>query len=219
MGPTQADRVPFANAGHETYHGDGTVNGFSTTNSNGVVSAAAYAGTYTVNADCSGATDLVDENGARTHYDIVIQQNGLVVGYVGTDPNVVTGGYESRRSGSQGTCDPSSLRGTYISANDGFETGGGTSTQRSPVAQAAVEVYEGDGTISGSLTANSNGTVSRLSYDGTYTIDDDCAGEITWTSEGEDARHFAIYVDPSGEELAFVRIGANVVNAGYGRRQ
>ena len=53
MGPTQADRVPFASAGHETYSGDGAVNGFSTTNSNGVVSAAAYAGTYTVDPDCS----------------------------------------------------------------------------------------------------------------------------------------------------------------------
>src|SRR5262245_16725244 len=71
MGPTQADRVPFASAGHETYGGDGAVSGFSTTSTNGVVSAAAYSGTYTVDTDCSGTTDLTDENGVRTHYDIV----------------------------------------------------------------------------------------------------------------------------------------------------
>ena len=37
-------------------------------------------------------------------------------------------------------------------------------------------VYDGDGTMSGSVTANSNGTVSQVSYDGTYAIDDGCAG-------------------------------------------
>ena len=218
-GPSAADRVPFAAAGHETYSGDGAVSGFSTTSTNGVVSAAAYSGTYTLEADCSGTTALRDENGVTSHYGIVVQQNGLVVGYAGTDPNVVTAGYESRRSGSQSACNPDSLQGTYIYANDGFETGGGTSTQRSPFAQAGVEVYDGDGTMSGSVTSNSNGAVSRVSYDGTYTVDDDCAGEITSGSAGQEPFHFAIYVDPSGEEFAFVRADADVVNAGYDRRQ
>ncbi len=218
-GSSAADRVPFANAGHETYNGNGTVSGFSTTNTNGVVSAAAYTGTYTVEPDCSGTTDLIDENNVNSHYAIVIQQNGLVVGYAGTDPNVVTAGYESRRSGNQGACDSDSLQGTYIYANDGFETGGGTSTQRSPFSQAGVEVYEGDGTMSGSVTANANGTVSRTSYDGTYTINDDCSGEITSAAEGQEPFHFSIYVDPSGDDFAFVRVDANVVNSGYDRRQ
>ena len=218
-GPSAADRVPFAAAGHETYSGDGDVSGYSTTSTNGVVSAAAYAGTYTLGPDCSGTTTLTDAHDVTTHYNIVVQQNGLVVGYVGTDPNVVTAGYESRRSGSQGACELASLQGTYIYADDGFVTGGGTSTQRSPFAQAGVEVYEGDGTMSGSVTANSNGAVSRASYDGTYTVDDDCAGTITSGSEGEDPLHFAIYVDPSGDQFAFVRVDADVVNAGYARRQ
>ena len=218
-GPNAADRLPFANAGHETYNGDGTVSGFSTTNTNGVVTAAAYAGTYTLESDCSGTTTLTDENDVTTHYAIAVQQNGLVVGYVGTDPNVVTAGYESRRSGSQGACNADVLRGTYIYANDGFATGGGTSIQRSPFAQAGVEVYDGDGTMSGSVTANSNGTVNRVSYDGTYTIDDGCAGEITSAGAGQEPFHFAIYVDPSGDEFAWVRVDADVVNAGYEHRQ
>src|SRR4030095_9226810 len=207
--PSAADRVPCAAAGHETYSGDGEVSGFSTTSTNGVASAAAYAGTYTLEPDCSGTTTLTDENDVTTHYTIVVQQNGLVVGYVGTDPNVVTAGYESRRSGSQGACKLASLNGTYIYADDGFETGGGTSTQRSPFAQAGVEVYEGDGMMSGSVTANTNGAVNRTSYDGTYTIDDDCAGTITSARAGQEPPHFAIYVDPSGDQFAFVRVAAH----------
>jgi hypothetical protein len=218
-GPTAADRVPFAAAGHETYNGDGTVSGATTTNTNGVVSAVAYSGTYTVASDCSGTTTLTDQNDVTTHYNIVIQQNGLVVGYVATDSNVVTAGYESRRSGAQGGCDAASLRGTYIYANDGFNTGGGASTQRSPFSQAGVEVYGGDGTMSGSVTVNSNGDVRQTGYDGSYSIDSSCAGEITSAGDGERPLHFAIYVDPSGDRFAFVRIDANVVNAGYDARQ
>lgn len=218
-GPTSADRVPFASAGHETYSGDGAVSGFATTNTNGVVSAAAYSGTYTVAPNCSGTTTLTDANNVTTHYTIVIQQNGLVVGYVGTDPNVVTAGYESRRSGSQRSCTPASLRGTYIYADDGFDTGGGSSTQRSPFSQAGVEVYNGDGTMSGSVTASSNGDVQQMSYDGTYAIDGDCSGEITSAGAGQEPLHFAVYVDPTGDEFAFIRVDANVVNAGYDARQ
>ncbi len=218
-GPAAADRLPFASAGHETYNGDGTVSGFSTTSSNGVASAAAYSGTYTLDGDCSGTTTLTDESGVTTHYVIVVQQNGLVVGYVGTDANVVTAGYESRRSGDQGACTPQTLQGTYIYANDGFTTGGGTSTQRSPFAQAGVEVYRGDGTMSGSATGSSNGEVTQVSYDGTYAIASDCSGEITSAAPGQEPFHFAIYADPSGDAFAFVRIDATVVNAGYDHRQ
>ena len=219
MGPTQADRLPFASAGHETYSGDGEVNGIATTNANGVVTTAAYSGTYTVAPDCSGTTSLTDENGVQTHYTIVIQQNGLVVGYVGTDANVVTAGYESRRAGRQGGCSASTLNGTYIYANDGFETGGGVSTQRSPFAQAGVEVYKGDGTMSGSVTANSNGEVRQADYDGSYSIDGDCAGQITSAGADQEPLHFVIYADPTGDEFAFVRVDANVTNAGYDTRR
>ena len=219
MGPTMADRLPFASAGHETYSGTGEVTGIATTSVNGVVTTAAYSGTYTVAPDCSGTTNLTDENNVNTHYDIVIQQNGLAVGYVGTDSSVVTAGYESRRAGAQGACTVATLRGTYIYANDGFETGGGVSTQRSPFSQAGVEVYQGDGTMSGSVTANSNGDVRHVDYDGTYALDGTCAGQITSAGAGQEPLHFVIYVDPTGNQFAFVRVGADVVNAGYDARQ
>ena len=73
--------------------------------------------------------------------------------------------------------------------------------------------------MSGSVTANSNGTVSQVSYDGTYAIDDGCAGEISSAGPGQGPLHFAIYVDPSGDEFAWVRVDANAVNAGYEHRQ
>ena len=218
-GPTTTDRLPFASAGHETYHGDGTVSGIATTSSNGVVTTAAYSGTYTVAANCTGTTSLVDENDVATHYAIVIQQNGLLVGYVGTDPNVVTAGYESRRTGTQGACTTGTLHGSYIHADDGFATGGGTSTQRSPIAQAGVDVFKGDGTVSGSATISANGDVAHLDYDGSYVVDGSCAGRITSTGSDQQPLDALIYVDPSGDQLAFVRIGANVVNAGYEARQ
>jgi hypothetical protein len=218
-GPAAANRLPFAAAGHETYSGDGEVEGFTTTNANGVVSGGAYSGTYTLAADCTGTTTLTDEFGVTTHYAIVAQQNGRVVGYVQTDANVVTAGYESRRSGAQGRCTPATLRGTYIYANDGFMTGGGASTQRSPFAQAGADVYDGDGGMSGSVTASDNGNVIQISYDGTYVLDDNCSGTITSAGAGQSPFHFAIYADSSGEQFAFVRIDANVVNAGYESRR
>jgi hypothetical protein len=219
MGPTMTDRLPFASAGHETYKGNGEVNGITTTSVNGVVTTVAYSGTYTVAPDCSGTTTLTDENDVTTHYRIVIQPDGLVVGYVGTDSNVVTAGYESRRTTSQGPCSKVTLRGTYIYANDGFDTGGGVSTQRSPFSQAGVEVYAGDGTMSGSVTANHNGDVSEVDYDGSYTIDDSCAGQITSAGPDQEPLQLIIYVDPSGDRFAYVRVDASVANAGYDARK
>jgi hypothetical protein len=54
-------------------------------------------GTYTVNADGSGATLLTDSDGDVTHFDIFIRKGGDEVSYVGTDPGVVSSGYERRK--------------------------------------------------------------------------------------------------------------------------
>src|SRR5262245_57122931 len=53
--------VPFAFAGRDHYHGDGTLSGvFSFSDPSGILHNISYTGTYTVNPDCTGTNTATD---------------------------------------------------------------------------------------------------------------------------------------------------------------
>src|SRR5262249_54776665 len=119
-GDTASERVPFAQAGRETFNGDGTMSGVGTANFNGVVARVTYEGNYSVEPDCTGAVTFTDSEGVVSHYDIAIEDGGAEFGFVQTDANVVTAAFERRR-GSPGPCSQATLKGSYVYAGDGFD--------------------------------------------------------------------------------------------------
>jgi len=95
-GPT---RGPFAVAGYEVYDGNGKVNGVFSFNFNGHVVAKfpdnfRDDGTYTVKADCTGAT-IYKSGGVRYTTDLFIAPDGSMFTWVQTNPpERVTSGFE-----------------------------------------------------------------------------------------------------------------------------
>jgi hypothetical protein len=216
-GDTAAQRTPFAQAGRERFNGDGTMSGVATANFSGTVVRVTYAGTYTVQADCTGAVTFTDGDGVASHYDIAVEDGGAELGFVQTDANVVTAAFERRRTAAQGACSPTTLKGNYVYAGDGFDIPGDGSAQRTPFATAGREVYSGDGAISGIDTTSTNGVAAHTTYTSTYTIGSDCSA--TYTYDNDPTNPYELFVDPSGAEFAYVATGEKRVAAGYERRR
>lgn len=216
-GDTASQRTPFAQSGREIFHGDGTMSGVGTGNFNGVLAHLTYTGTYTVGADCTGSVIFTDNGGAVSHYDIAIEDGGAEFGFVQTDAGVVTAAFERRRTSSEGPCSLATLKGNYIYAGDGFDLEGEGSLQRTPFATAGREVYDGNGSISGTDTTSRNGVVARSTYGASYTVDADCSAHYVYTDDP--ANPYELYLDPSGAEFAYVATASNRVAAGYERRK
>src|SRR5215471_13743697 len=94
---------------------------------------------------------------------------------------VLVAGCGGSGSHAQSGCSVATLRGAYIYAQDGFVIAGDTASDRTPFAQAGREIFKGDGTMSGVATENFNGSVSHVTYAGTYTVGPDCTGTVTFT--------------------------------------
>ena len=99
-GFTTSGRITrFAVAGWAIFNGDGTLQGVSTTVTQGqTASQVPYTGTYTVNSNCIVAETDTDQNGNVTHYDDFTAPDGNKISFVETDPNVVSSGSETRQS-------------------------------------------------------------------------------------------------------------------------
>ena len=118
-----------------------------------------------------------------------------------------------------GGCSLRTLKGAYEYAGDGFKTAGDNAAQRTPFAQSGREVFNGDGTMSGMGTASMNGATVRLTYKGTYTLNADCAGAVTFTDNQGQASHYDIFVDAGGERLSWVQTDPSIVSAGWESRR
>ncbi|PTL79760.1 hypothetical protein [Vitiosangium sp. GDMCC 1.1324] len=92
-----SERVPFSQAGHDFFQGNGTLTGSATISTNGELTRIVYTGTYTLEPDCSGTLTLTDNLGGTTHWDIFVTKNGEDLTYIQTDAGVVTSGFETRR--------------------------------------------------------------------------------------------------------------------------
>ncbi|MDX2166307.1 MAG: hypothetical protein SF182_04565 [Deltaproteobacteria bacterium] len=98
MGETAAQRIPFAFAGRDIWHGDGTMAGTGSGGTNGVPDGvASYTGTYSLDADCTGSLIYTDGSGHATHWDLYVLNNGALISYVQTDAGFVAAGTEQRQ--------------------------------------------------------------------------------------------------------------------------
>ena len=128
-------------------------------------------------------------------------------------------GCDGGTSEAQSGCSVGTLRGAYIYALDGFTIAGEMASQRTPFAQAGREIFKGDGTMSGVGTANFNGTVVRVTYTGTYTVEPDCTGAVTFTDGAGVVSHYDIAIENGGAEFGFIQTDPNVVTANFERRR
>ncbi|ATB41549.1 hypothetical protein CYFUS_007015 [Cystobacter fuscus] len=92
-----SEQIPFAQAGHDLFQGDGTLTGWATISTNGEITRIAYSGTYTLDPNCGGTATLTDNHGDTTHFDFFVTKNGANMTYVQTDAGYVSSAFELRR--------------------------------------------------------------------------------------------------------------------------
>lgn len=128
-------------------------------------------------------------------------------------------GCDGNDSQAQSGCSVATLRGAYLYAQDGFVIAGPTASERTPFAQAGREIFNGDGTMSGVATGNFNGTILRVTYSGTYAVEADCSGAVTFTDSENVVSHYDIAIQDGGVEFGFVQTDDNIVTAAFERRR
>src|SRR5262245_35768595 len=68
--------LPIAQAGRETYDGNGHVTGQLTQSTHGESSQVTYSGSYTVTPACVGTYTVTDSTGATLHFDQFVSPDG-----------------------------------------------------------------------------------------------------------------------------------------------
>ena len=95
------------------------------------------------------------------------------------------------------------LSGTYMSH------GTGTVVDFGPVAAVGTITYDGKGNLINPFTVSFNGTISRITQTGSYTVNRDCTGTVV-----QGGSHFDFVVAPDGSTVFWIETDAGTVVTG-----
>ncbi|MHB1874100.1 MAG: hypothetical protein ACYCPF_04500 [Streptosporangiaceae bacterium] len=109
------------------------------------------------------------------------------------------------------TCSLATLRGVYVSRQDGWQI---SANSREPFAFTAIYNFNGHGFARGQSTRSLNGVISHVHFVVHYTLNRTCAGTETLRDGTGGVRHYVIYVLPSGRQYTYLRTDPGVVGAG-----
>ena len=117
-----------------------------------------------------------------------------------------------RKTGDSSSLGANSFRGSYVFSATGFNIVGGV-----PQPKAIVEViaFNGDGTLDvPAATVSLNGLIIRsFAGSGTYTVEDDCSGTVTFNGPAYD-----IFLSPDGDDISMIQTNPNTVSQGLATR-
>ena len=110
-------------------------------------------------------------------------------------------------------CTLRTVRGTYVFSASGFNIVAGVAQ---PKAIVEVIHFNGDGTLSvPAATLSANGVIIRsLPSLGTYTVEDDCTGTITFNGPTFDA-----FISRDGDTVSMIQTNPGTVFQGKATRQ
>jgi hypothetical protein len=116
---------------------------------------------------------------------------------------------------SEGACTLATLNGVYV-----FDASGYNITPLGPQPKAVVEFIDlkGDGTLTSVGTTSVNGKINpKHAGSGTYTVNEDCTGTLTFNPQGP---HFDIFIAiaPDGKQFHMIQTDSNTVLAGVAQR-
>jgi hypothetical protein len=115
-------------------------------------------------------------------------------------------------------CSVATMKGSYLYAQDGI-TLGTSADKNQPFARAGREYFDGKGGMSGVYSGNFNEPITRGSYKGTYTMNSNCSGTVTFEDNQKNVSHYDIYATHNGSEFVFVQTDSNSITAAYERRR
>lgn len=110
-------------------------------------------------------------------------------------------------------CSAESLRGRYGVSATGQIAGFG------PVAFVGWADFDGASSLDGADWASFNGAISARHTTGTYTVNDDCTGTVTFVSETRNVEaHFRLVLVDGGKQVFFIETDPNTVVSGILRQ-
>ena len=116
-------------------------------------------------------------------------------------------------AGERAACSERTLRGSYVFSATGFNIVGGV---QQPKAIVEVIAFNGDGTLDvPAATVSVNGVIIRsLPSTGTYTVEDDCSGTVTFNGPT-----FDIFLSRDGDDISMIQTNPNSVFQGLATRR
>jgi hypothetical protein len=114
--------------------------------------------------------------------------------------------------GERRACTERTLRGSYVFSATGFNIVGGV---QQPKAIVEVIAFHGDGTLDvPAATVSLNGAIIRsLPSSGTYTVEDNCLGTITFNGPTYD-----MFLSKDGDDISMIQTNTNTVFQGLATR-
>jgi hypothetical protein len=135
----------------------------------------------------------------------------VVVGTAALLTTIGAGHAKNEDASSRAKCTETTLKGTYLFAQNGVEIKG---NDQKPFAIAGYDVFDGNGKVKGLASGNFNGEVFRNDrFSGTYSVKANCTGTVTFRG-GAAATQGDIFIAPDGSKFAFVRTDPEFVAAG-----
>jgi hypothetical protein len=117
-----------------------------------------------------------------------------------------------RAEGERRACSVGTLRGSYVFSASGFNIVAGV---QQPKAIVEVIAFNGDGTLAvPAATVSLNGVIIRSLHSvGTYTVEDDCSGTITFNGPTYD-----IFLSKDSDDISMIQTNPNTVFQGLATR-
>ena len=125
---------------------------------------------------------------------------------------------DARAVHAQNACDASSFEGGYGYALSGYSYDAQGNLY--VLAGAGRMVADGKGGVTGADTFSLDGTISRRTYTGTYSMNADCTGSMVLQVPGTTgAAHGDIVAVNNAREINFIQTDPNVIFSGVFKRQ
>ena len=174
----------------------------------GVGTALAWSGTYSVQANCDGVINIT--TGGSVNLTVAINNSGTDFALGGSDAasNAYNGnGVAQPGNGNKqtATCSASTFSGVYTFNGTGFALNG-TAVSGAKNAAGLLQ-FDGVSNVTANLTTSTTGVApSPLTLTGSYTISSNCLGSATLTdaSANSYAMNFAIYNNTVANAAAYV---------------
>jgi len=187
--------VLTATVGQITADGSGGLTGSETVSNDGAITAnVSITGSYTIKKNCTGTATITPAGGSASNYSLVVI--GTQFQMVETDPGYTESGYALAQGSAN--CSAAGIKGTF-----GFRGGGwNVSSSLIPTADAGQVKADGLGNLSGTQQGSFGGQVYSASFSGTYAVNGNCTGTITYSLEGITTHASFVVVD--GGKAAFL---------------
>ena len=104
----------------------------------------------------------------------------------------------------QSRCSAETLNGQYIFTGRGYIEPGDPGVER---AHSGVLLFDGAGKVSGKQSSSRAGKIGHEKLQGTYTLDSDCSGSMTFGSVAKPGAevHWDVYVTNEGRSGHMIR--------------